>query len=183
VEITPATAQRLERAWIAVTAPTPALLASLLDDPDFISGGTTLHHALAQIPARFPDTSSGLSRYDARLLTNAREHGPDVPRVIGHTLAGAGWDSDPVGDGWLYWRLRRMADRSLRAPLLSIKSQDASYRGATVSLTSAGLNVLDGAANHYVLNGIDDWIGGMHLDSSAGRVWFQTNGSFAEETI
>jgi hypothetical protein len=36
-------------------------------------------------------------------------------------------------------------------------------RHATVALTDAGRRVLDGAADHVALNGIDRWIGGVHL--------------------
>jgi hypothetical protein len=32
-----------------------------------------------------------------------------------------------------------------------------------VALTEAGRSVLDGAADHVSLNGIDRWIGGVHL--------------------
>jgi hypothetical protein len=36
-------------------------------------------------------------------------------------------------------------------------------RHATVALTDAGRRVLDGAADHVTLNGIDRWNGGVHL--------------------
>ena len=32
-----------------------------------------------------------------------------------------------------------------------------------MALTDAGRRVLDGAADHVALNGIDRWIGGVHL--------------------
>jgi len=32
-----------------------------------------------------------------------------------------------------------------------------------VALTEAGRRVLDGAADHVELNGVDRWIGGVHL--------------------
>ena len=36
-------------------------------------------------------------------------------------------------------------------------------RRTAVSVTEAGRRVLDGAADHVELNGVDRWIGGVHL--------------------
>jgi hypothetical protein len=38
-----------------------------------------------------------------------------------------------------------------------------SSRSTPVSVTDAGRRVLSGAADHVELNGIDRWIGGVHL--------------------
>ncbi len=46
-------------------------------------------------------------------------------------------------------------------------------RDYSVSLTDAGIAALAGNANFVELNGIDDWIGGVHLDSNTGNVWFR----------
>ena len=43
-------------------------------------------------------------------------------------------------------------------------------RHAAVALTDAGRGVLDGAADHVALNGIDRWIGGVHLVGRDVRV-------------
>ena len=44
------------------------------------------------------------------------------------------------------------------------------------TITDAGRAVLNGEANAVALNGIDDWVAGVHLDSKAGRVWFHRDG-------
>ena len=43
-------------------------------------------------------------------------------------------------------------------------------------LTPFGQRVLDGKANFVAMNGIDDWVFGVHLQSDAGRVWFHRDG-------
>jgi hypothetical protein len=43
-------------------------------------------------------------------------------------------------------------------------------------MTEAGQRIVSGAVNAVELNGIDDWIGGVHLDSSSNRVWFTKDG-------
>jgi hypothetical protein len=62
--------------------------------------------------------------------------------------------------------------------LLSLIGSCDELQNARVHLTEAGRNVLDSRANFVEMNGIDDWVGGIHLDSSAGRVWFQQNAAF-----
>jgi hypothetical protein len=46
-----------------------------------------------------------------------------------------------------------------------------------VALTGAGELVLNGRANAIELNGIDDWVLGVHLDSKQGRVWYRKDGA------
>ena len=48
---------------------------------------------------------------------------------------------------------------------------------ATVSLTDAGREVLAGRASALALNGLDDWVCGVHLQSSVGPVWFRRGGT------
>jgi hypothetical protein len=49
-------------------------------------------------------------------------------------------------------------------------------RETEAQLTEAGKDVLAGKLNSVTVNGIDDWVCGMHLDSVAGQIWFQRNG-------
>jgi len=46
-------------------------------------------------------------------------------------------------------------------------------RDTQVRVTEAGIDVLDGRANAVALNGIDDWVCGVHLSSEENRVWFR----------
>ena len=43
--------------------------------------------------------------------------------------------------------------------------------------TDAGESVLAGHANAVELNGIDDWVLGVHLDSENGSVWYRKDGA------
>ncbi len=46
-------------------------------------------------------------------------------------------------------------------------------RESQVMITKNGKRALDEKVNVIELNGIDDWIGGVHLDSSTGSVWLR----------
>jgi hypothetical protein len=50
-------------------------------------------------------------------------------------------------------------------------------RTCEVVLTDAGESVLATRTNAVELNGIDDWILGVHLDSKRGSVWYQREGT------
>ena len=81
-----------------------------------------------------------------------------------------------MGDGSFY---RMMANLShVRHPLVQI-SDTPQHRLGDVTITEAGRNVIEGRADHIDLNGIDRWLGGVHLkggkaawrwDRASGRI-------------
>lgn len=164
----------LDDAWAAVTASTPEALVNITRS----SNGPlpTLRRALERLISRYPDVDSGLSRWDGILLRDAKMHGPSVLHVIANALAGDAWDNDPVGDMWLYWRLRRLASTWLPYPLLELSGEPADYRAVTVRLTEAGHAVARSETTALMLNGIDDHVGGVHLSSAFNHVWVTEKG-------
>jgi hypothetical protein len=165
----------LDDAWAAVTADTPEALVNftrLRNGPLPI-----LRRALEPLLSRYPDVDTGLSRWDSFLLRGAATYGPRAVRVLSHALAEGGWDEDPVGDIWLYWRLRRLASTSLPHPLLDISGDLSDIPNVCVRLTSAGHAVVRSETTALRLNGIEDRIGGVHLSSKLNRVWVNEKGS------
>ncbi len=80
---------------------------------------------------------------------------------------------DWVGDSYLFHRLHRLANTALPRPLLTLSGETATLRGTMLHLTRDGEAVLAGYANAVEWNGVDNWIGGVHLESRHGRVWFR----------
>ena len=87
---------------------------------------------------------------------------------------------DPAGDVDLFWRLRRLAAKELPHPLVTLRGEGSSFRDFDVELTGTGRDVLEGRANRVEVNGVDEWIGGVHLDSSASRAWWNVGGELVE---
>lgn len=83
---------------------------------------------------------------------------------------------DWPGDVYLYSRLQRLGSPNSAHPLVSLNAPNRPMRETTVEITEAGRAVLNGEANAVTLNGIDDWVAGVHLDSKADRVWFRRDG-------
>jgi hypothetical protein len=164
----------LERYWAALTSPDPGGLLSVVS-----AGDVHLPHfrsALQTLLRRYPDHQTGLGRWDAELLKYVRERGPRVVRVLGWTM-GDNFDADLVGDGYLFSRLLQLGSPGRAHPLVSISGDPTNMRTCEVSLTAAGHAVLDGRANAIELNGIDDWVLGVHLSSERGTVWYQKDGT------
>jgi hypothetical protein len=75
-----------------------------------------------------------------------------------------------------------MMDRMVYAPVPLLAAEptgDPVDRGTRLRLTDAGALVLAGRADHITLNGIDRWIGGVHLHGRHPR-WRWDDGT---ETI
>ena len=164
----------LERLWEGVTFTDPSGLLSVLSEkPSQIQHSRA---SLQQLIHRYPDYQTGLGRWDSELLKYTKEKGPRATRIIGHTM-GNNFDSDLVGDPYLFSRLRGLASSDLAHPLVTMSGDPYDMRNCEVVLTDAGESVLAAEANAVDLNGIDDWILGVHLDSERGSVWYQKEGT------
>jgi hypothetical protein len=165
----------LDEAWAAVTADTPEALVHFTRSSN--APLPILRRALEELLSRYPDVDSGLSRWDSILLRSAETYGPKAVHVIARTMAAGDWDNEPVGDIWLYWRLRRLASSSLPHPLLDLSGDPFDIRTVKVRLTNAGHAVMRSETTALRLNGIEDHIGGVHLSSKLDRVWVNDKGS------
>jgi Domain of unknown function (DUF1835) len=169
----------LDRAWTAVTDSSPfQLIEFLASAPGPLP---FLHRSLQSLMVRFPDVESGLSLWEFEILRQVVEKGPTAVKVIGFTIIRLINHLDCVGDAYLFNRLKRLGGPSLTQPLVSLSGNLSEMRETEVIPTETGLAVLDGDANAVMLNGIDDWVGGIHLDSVAGNVWFQSEGVIVDK--
>jgi Domain of unknown function (DUF1835) len=163
----------LEEVWAALTAPAPdALLRARERAPTSFS---LLRRALGATIDRYPDVRTGLGHWDQELLRNVRDHGPRASMIIANTLVGS-YESeypDSVGDLYLFDRLRGLADPGLAHPAAVMTGDVSSFGGCEVRLSQAGGAFLDGSLNFVAANGIDDWVAGVHLDSTVDAVWFR----------
>jgi Domain of unknown function (DUF1835) len=173
--LTEAAIAELDAAWTAMTAPDPAALAGYLAGSS--SALPLLPRALRTLFGRYPDHRSGLGMWDRHLLKHTAGHGPSAARIIGYTMAAAMDTPDWVGDSYLFHRLQRLGAADIPHPLVSLNRHHAPMRETTAEITETGRAVLRGKANAVRLNGIDDWVAGVHLDSRAGRVWFNQDGA------
>ena len=159
-----------DTAWRAVSCPSPEDLIAFCR-PDSMNP-TPLKEALCAFMAHYPAVDTGLNYWDRIILANCRKRGPKAARIIGYTMGHdlkyPDWSG---GDIYLFHRLKRLGDRRLAHPLLTLTGDPSEIRSADAAITETGRMVLAGEANHAVLNGIDDWVGGVHLKARSGSPW------------
>jgi Domain of unknown function (DUF1835) len=160
-------------AWAAVTAADPEPLRTLLAHPG--AALPVLHRALGRLVYRFPNVSTGLGYWDRALVAAAGSADRAFDLIVA-VLRAAAAHPDPVGDFYLFRRLERLANPAQPAPLMTLEGMWPESRTAMVHLTDAGRDVLAGRANAVHLNGLDDWVGGIHLDAAAGHIWWEDGG-------
>ena len=73
---------------------------------------------------------------------------------------------DMPGDLYVFDRVQRLSQHYATKPLLEFSGSRQHIRASEVHLTDFGRDVLAGHANAIDENGIDDWIGGVHLSGS-----------------
>jgi hypothetical protein len=144
-------------AWNSFTSPDPT------DIERFIATDTSalpfIAPSLRRHLEQFPSADNGLSRTERQALSVLRDRGS----VSGPELFVAVRDLEEqvfMGDRSLY---KIVADLSkARHPLVQI-ADTLQHRLGNVTITETGLKVLESRADHIGLNGIDRWLGGVHL--------------------
>lgn len=145
--------------WNAFRSPDPRVVASrvLLDMPELPFLRTALIRHLEQ----FPSTRNGLSRSEQQALEAIDAGAGSVGDAY---VASHQRREDPIwlGDSTFATYLEALAAGP--SPLVALGDGDA--MGRTVALTDAGRAVLAGTEDHVRLNGIDRWLGGVHLQGT-----------------
>ena len=145
------------RAWATLRAPDPRGLGAIVAarSPEL----RFMPEAFDRLGREYPWTRDGLSLTERRLLAAIAEGAGSAGEAF---VRGAAREARPyLGDTWAYAAIERLARAEVQ--LLAAAGTGGVDRHTTVALTEAGRRVLDGAADHVALNGIDRWIGGVHL--------------------
>jgi hypothetical protein len=156
--LTPAALELATRAWAAFRAPAPAGLAAIaaarLGELRFLG------EAFDRLSREYPATRDGLSLTERRVLAAVADGAPDAGTAF--VRAGARETRPYLGDTTCFARMDQMAAGP--HPLLRLDPPGRPVARTTgVRLTGTGAQVLAGQADHITLNGIDRWIGGVHL--------------------
>jgi hypothetical protein len=161
-----ADALRLGRdGWAAFRDPDPRVLERFSQTDT--SALPFLASALRRHFEEYPSTRDGLSRTEAQILSGIATGIDSPPRLFADSIDRE--EAPYLGDS-VYWSyLQRLAAGP--RPLLAITepSPEAPFVASTLTLTDDGRGVLAGEADHIRCNGIDRWLGGVHL--TLERLW------------
>jgi hypothetical protein len=146
-------------AWAAFRAPAPERIAEIAARR---SGELRfLGEAFDRLGREYPSTRDGLSLTERRVLAAVASGAADAGTAF---VRGAARETRPyLGDTWCFLMMERLAHAPV--PLLTA-SDDRITRHTRLSLTDTGAQVLAGTADHVKINGVDRWIGGVHLRGS-----------------
>ena len=172
--------QAAQAAWAAFGAPLPSTIDGFAHDGAWMSLRSALRRHLQQ----FPSVHTGLSRTEAQTLA-ALAGGPLSLRTAFRASNHEVEDAVFMGDSAWWFHIRPLLTGP--HPLLAVVGQrPGDYHhpewwrddeGAPqLTLTESGAQVLAGEADHVALNGINRWLGGVHLmalpgDGPTGTLW------------
>ncbi|HVH24719.1 MAG TPA: hypothetical protein VNA11_19910 [Pseudonocardia sp.] len=156
--LTPGALELATLAWAAFRASTPdglgAIVATRSAELRFLG------EAFDRLGREYPSTRDGLSLAERRVL--AAVAGGAAEAGAAFVRAGTREMRPYLGDTWCFAMMDRMA--AAPHPLLLVDPAGRPVdRRSGVRLTDAGARVLAGDADQVTLNGIDRWIGGVHL--------------------
>jgi hypothetical protein len=153
------------RAWAALRAPDPRGFADIVATRS--AELRFMAEAFDRLGREYPWMRDGLSLTERRLLAAIAEGAATAGVAF---VRAAARESRPyLGDTSAFAAIERLARAEV--PLVSVDA-GAVDRHSALALTEAGRRVLDGDADHVSLNGLDRWIGGVHLvGRSPGWRW------------
>ena len=177
-------------AWRAFTSAKPESLLSTLVELDrsipvhsyAADASVRLPHlpsAVRRMLEEYPDAQNGLSRSEQQIC-EVLAPGPLTIAALYPDAHHASESWPWLGDTSFAWYLERLSDvarplvtHANGSRVLAPKSRDdeRTFWGRTVALTPFGADVLGGRENAVDVNGIDRWIGGVHLTTERHWLW------------
>lgn len=154
--VTEAQYRTAQAAWSAFTSPDPTDIERVLATDT--SSLPDLAAALRRQLEQFPAADNGLSRTEREALSVLSEQG-SLSALQLFVAVQQREEHVFMGDNQFYRVVEELSN--VRHPLVEMSG--------TVTITETGRRVLAGQADHISLNGIDRWLGGVHL--TGDRVW------------
>jgi hypothetical protein len=172
-EITEADYEAAEQMWTAFRAPDPEEILACASEPGALSEARTAFERLLE---EYPSPRDGLGRIEHNALLAIRDGAITPGLAFRHYQQTE--ELPFLGDLGFYNRLDQLASR--KSPLLlglpaggvaeaARSNMTVEYTDTLVELTDAGHDVLEGHEDFIALNGIDRWIGGVHLTNE--NIW------------
>jgi hypothetical protein len=149
------------RTWEALCTPSPTSLAHLAGAEEETAALPFLRESIQRLLAEYPGVGDGLSATERSVLQALDPtplEGGQVFRAVQRLERRVF-----MGDTSFFWRLRTLAHAPI--PLIAVTGDHGpeTFRHGTIALTPAGEAVREGEADAVDMNGLDRWIGGVHL--------------------
>lgn len=146
-----------QAAWNAFTSPDPSAVERFIETDT--SALPFIATAFQRHLEQFPSADAGLSRTEHQALSILRDQG-SLPGTRLFAAVQRLEEQIFMGNRSFYRIIAELS--AVRHPLLHISDSPQAGLG-TVTITEAGRNVIEGRADYIDLNGINRWLGGVHL--------------------
>ena len=153
-------------AWQAFTSPDPHSIEVLTYVPAAAGKATPrqpplpyLGPALHRLLEEYPGVQDGVSRSQRQVLSALEQGERHLGDVFGESAS-----REPaiyLGDWSFVAYVRELVEAP--TPLIEATGEGPLYGHHRLKLTDAGRDVIAGRADHVRLNGVDRWLGGVHL--------------------
>lgn len=164
-----------QQVWAAIADEKPHALTKLLQTG---TGLEVLDLALASFFERFPSANSGLGSIDRGILAHCPKEWVKAARIVGPAMADGMPPRDRIGDLLIFRHLVALSVGP--SPCVETRGDVSETRGCEARLTEFGNQCLLGNRSR-IRNGLDEWVGGVHLDTRAGNVWVRDGLEIAPE--
>jgi len=165
-KIKPSILKYSSNAWNAFTSETPEKMYSFINNSN--DGLPYLKKAFSRICEQYPSSFNGLSRSENQILSDTAG-GPYMAKELFFKACDAE-ESKFLGDWVFALYLETLSNCKESLILLEtgdkilFKPGDRSFWKSNVLITDQGKDVLKGKKDNIGLNGIDKWLGGVHLN-------------------
>ena len=177
-EVTNSELKLAERAWASYRSDDPGEIPRLIDDDSRVM--PFLGQALRLHLARFPSMKNGLGRVENSALQMISSGGIRFRQLFPKFAdAESGYG---LGDSQFWCALKRLGNAKvplvrISAPSVAAQASTSNrYYDASFELTETGRAVLTGERDFIHINGIDLWLGGVHLVDGAVWRWDEHTG-------
>lgn len=162
--------------WDIVCADTPDALFTAYHGKPYAASFPQVDNAFLDLLRHYPDAISGLNLSDRALLEACQDDWQRAIAVIGTTMATL-FEEMRTGDITLSYDLVEMGNAALPCPAVELRGRAKHMRNCEVRITDFGRDYLSGARNYVRDNGINRWVGGVHLNSATNHVWYKDDES------
>ena len=168
-KVTPKEMLTAHDAWQAFTSANPIELNNLLEND--LKALPFLHAAMRRHCEQFPSTFNGLSRTERQILTAVANEETTPTQIFNYDQAQE--EAVFMGDSTLWLYVKRLCEgdkpllKTQHGKLFDIPEElTKEFLSQTLHLTEAGKSVMAGRSDNLHLNGIDRWLGGVHLQGT-----------------
>lgn len=174
IQFTEKEIQILKDAWTAVQGNNPKKINEIITNE--LCRLLGINRVFEEYSKRYPDRETGVTSLDFRILEEINKSGPKAVMILTEIVCDSSFQL-VSSDFYVRSRFLELSSSEGAEALVKLTGSTTKLSDMSLELTSIGREVLEGKANCLEINDIDEWIGGVHLNSADGNIWVRDSKS------